>query len=128
MYINKTVYIVVPAHNEESQIVKVIETMPSFVDKIVIVDDASTDNTFETASKYSESDQRVVCIKKTMKISVGGSLANGFKWALTQDTDIIVRMDGDGQMNPDELERLVRPVAEDLTDFAKGSRFFRQGL
>lgn len=124
MYLHKRVYVVVPAHNEETQIVKVIETMPLFVDKIVIVDDASTDKTFETATKYSELDQRVFVLKNTENLGCGGSLANGFKWTLTQDANIIVRMDGDGQMNPDELERLVRPVAEDLTDFTKGNRFF----
>lgn len=124
MYLNKKVYVVVPAHNEETQILKVMETMPSFVDRIVIVDDASTDSTYETALKKSESDRRVMVLKNPENVGCGGSLANGFKWALTQDANILVRMDGDGQMDPDELEKLIRPVAEDMTDFAKGNRFF----
>lgn len=124
MYLNKKVYVVVPAHNEERQIIKVIETMPAFVDKIVIVDDASTDKTFETVKKISESDKRILLLKNAINLGCGGSLANGFKWVLTQDADVIVRMDGDGQMNPDDLEKLISPVVEGLSDFAKGNRFF----
>ncbi|WP_027359036.1 glycosyltransferase family 2 protein [Desulforegula conservatrix] len=124
MYSNKKIYVVVPAHNEEKQIIKVIETMPDFVDKIVIVDDSSTDNTFETVEKISESDKRIILLKNETNLGCGASLAKGFKWVLSQDAEIIVRMDGDGQMNPDDLEKLVYPVTEGLTDFAKGNRFF----
>lgn len=124
MYNGKTVFVVVPAHNEEKQVSLVISTMPSFVDKIVVVDDASTDKTYETAIRISELDGRVVVIRNSDNLGCGGSLANGFKWVLTQNADIIVRMDGDGQMNPADLEKLIKPVAEGMTDFAKGNRFF----
>lgn len=124
MYSYYKVYVVAPAHNEENQILKVINTMPAFVDKIVIVDDASTDKTNEIVKSLSESDERIFLLKNETNLGCGGSLANGFKWVLSQDADIIVRMDGDGQMNPDDLEKLVRPVADGLADFVKGNRFF----
>lgn len=124
MYSGKKIFVVVPAHNEERQLSLVISTMPEFVDRIVVVDDASTDETVEIVQKISESDSRVILLKNEKNLGCGGSLANGFKWVLNQGADIIVRMDGDGQMNPDDLEKLVSPVAEGLTDFAKGNRFF----
>lgn len=124
MYSTQKVYVVVPCHNEEKQLPLVISSMPDLVDAIVVIDDASTDETVKTVQKISELNAKVILLKNETNLGCGGSLANGFKWVLTQDADIIVRMDGDGQMNPDDLEKLVQPVAEGLTDFAKGNRFF----
>lgn len=125
MYSGKKIYVVVPAHNEARQLPLVISKMPEFVDRIVVVDDASTDETVQTVQEISELNTRVILLKNESNLGCGGALANGFKWVLTQeDADIVVRMDGDGQMNPDDLEKLVRSVAEGLTDFAKGNRFF----
>lgn len=125
MYSGKKIYVVVPAHNEAHQLPLVISKMPEFVDRIVVVDDASTDETVQTVQEISELNTRVILLKNESNLGCGGALANGFKWVLTQENaDIIVRMDGDGQMNPDDLEKLVRPIAEGLTDFAKGNRFF----
>lgn len=122
MYKNKSVCVVVPAYNEGTQIGKVMETMPDFVDKIVIVNDASKDNTAEVVTSYQQKDSRVLLLNHQTNQGVGSSLATGYKWAATQNFDIIVRMDGDGQMNPDDLPALLDPVAEDKADYAKGNR------
>jgi glycosyltransferase involved in cell wall biosynthesis len=54
----------------------------------------------------------------------GGAVISGYAWAAERDFDVVVRMDGDGQMNPDDLTSLIDPVATGVVDFAKGNRFF----
>jgi hypothetical protein len=54
----------------------------------------------------------------------GGAVITGYAWAAEQDFDVVVRMDGDGQMNPEDLSALIDPVVAGAADFAKGNRFF----
>jgi len=125
MYKNKSVCVVVPVYNESTQIGKVIETMPDFVDKIVIIDDASTDNTVELVKEYQENiENTIILIEHTKNEGCGGALATGYKWARDNNIDIAVRMDGDSQMNPKDLPKLLDPVVEDNADYAKGNRLF----
>ncbi len=122
MYKNKTVYVIVPAYNESTQIATVIETMPELVDCIVVVDDASSDDTTDIVEKYAQEGARIVLIRHTVNQGVGGSIAAGYEYARDQKADMAVVMAGDGQMNPDDLPALLEPVAEDKADYAKGNR------
>jgi glycosyltransferase involved in cell wall biosynthesis len=124
MYKNRTVCVVTPAYNEGSQIEKVIETMPSFVDRIVVVDDASQDDTATVVREIQRSNSKVVLLHHELNQGPGGALSSGYKWAVENDYDIAVRMDGDGQMNPDDLPNLLEPVVNNKADFAKGNRLF----
>jgi len=124
MYKNKTVCVVVPAYNESTQIGKVIETMPDFIDAVVIIDDASTDNTIEIAEKYEQQSEKITLIQHDKNQGVGGAIATGYKWALDNDYDMAVVMAGDGQMDPVDLPLLLDPVAEDRADYSKGNRLF----
>ncbi len=124
MYKYKSICVIVPAYNEASQIGKVIETMPEFIDRIVIVDDASTDNTAEVVQHFQENYNKIVLISLETNEGVGGALATGYKWAVENNFDVAVRMDGDGQMNPHNLEELLDPVVEGRTDYTKGNRLF----
>ncbi|HBP21620.1 MAG TPA: glycosyltransferase family 2 protein [Planctomycetes bacterium] len=114
--------IVVPCHNEETQIGRVIETMPDFVDKIIIINDTSTDGTHDVVVGYQEHDDRVVLIDHEINQGVGGAIASGYKWARDNDIDIAVVMAGDGQMDPAELPRLLDPVVEGRVDYSKANR------
>jgi len=122
MYKNKSICVVIPAHNEAGQIGKVIETMPTYVDKIVIVDDKSTDNTAEAVQKYQRENEKILLIRHEINQGCGGSLATGYKWAAENNFDVAVRMDGDGQMNPHDLQLLLDPVVEEKAEYAKGNR------
>jgi glycosyltransferase involved in cell wall biosynthesis len=124
MYKNKSVCVVVPAYNEQTQIVRVLGSMPAFVDNVIVVDDASTDATSETVLKQGEQDPRIVLIRHDQNQGCGGALISGYRWAIEHDIDIAVRMDGDGQMNPADMPALLDPVAEGRVDYAKGNRFF----
>jgi len=124
MFKNKTVCVVTPAFNEGRQIGKVIETIPSFVDRVVVVDDASQDDTESVVKELQRSNTKVVLLQHAVNQGHGGALASGYKWAIANDFDIAVRMDGDGQMNPDDLTGLLEPIVSGKADFAKGNRLF----
>lgn len=169
MYENKTIAVVVPAYNEETQIGMVIENMPWFVDRIIIVNDGSKDKTRDIVCMYIEKDkemqtvipwrQKVVSdsvydradvILEEMRLreekayaiqkiyndnetdrivlieqensGVGSAIATGYKWCRDHNLDCTAVMAGDGQMDPAELEDIIRPVCQEKIDYVKGNR------
>lgn len=124
MYREKTVAVVVPAYNEETQIARlVIDMMPSLVDKIIIVNDRSKDKTSEKVREtLAYSLGRVELIEHEINQGVGGAIATGYKWARDNNFDVAVVMAGDGQMNPDDLPAILDPVVEERADYTKGNR------
>ena len=125
MYNDKTIAVVVPAYNEQKLIGRVIETMPDFVDKIIVVDDCSVDGTCERVKGYLEApalDGRLKLIEHTENQGVGGAITTGYQWCRDQGVDIAVVMAGDAQMAPDDLTNLLEPVVSGRADFAKGNR------
>jgi glycosyltransferase involved in cell wall biosynthesis len=125
MYKGKSVAVVIPAHNEEKLIGRVIETMPVYVDKIVVVNDKSPDNTAQIVRGYVEKDpDKVVLIDLDENQGVGGAIAQGYKWARDNEIDLTAVMAGDAQMDPNNLSELLDPVAEGKVDYAKGNRLF----
>lgn len=149
MYKGKKIGVVVPAYEEEGFVGGVIETVPSFVDRVYVVDDGSTDNTWreirEAARQENDAHARtltsggtavferpVVPLRNDRNRGVGGSIKHGYSRALRDDIDVIAVMNGDGQMDPAILDRIVDPVVEGRTDFAKGNRLlfreFREGM
>lgn len=123
MYKNKKIGVVVPCYNEETQISIVIDTMPEFVDKIIIVDDKSKDKTVEIVRKYQEAQKdRIVPICHEVNKGVGAAISTGYIWCRDNDIDIAVVMAGDAQMDPNDLPDLLDPVAENRVDYSKGNR------
>lgn len=121
MYENNRITVVIPAYNEEAFISDVIKTVPDFVDYIIVVDDCSQDNTFNVAAESDES--RVTAIKTRNNQGVGGATVAGYKKALESETDIVVKMDGDGQMSPEYMPQLLDAIVEDGYSYSKGNRF-----
>ncbi len=122
MYREKRIGIVVPCHDEESQIERTLRTMPGFVDRIVVVDDASADATSDVVRRVAAVDGRVHLIRHERNCGVGGAISTGYVWCRDNDIDIAVVMAGDGQMDPEDLPALLDPVVEDRADYAKGNR------
>jgi glycosyltransferase involved in cell wall biosynthesis len=127
MYKTKSVSVVVPCYKEERQIGMVLQTMPDYVDKIVVVDDCSPDNTSGVVEKWSLEDRRIVLIRHEVNQGVGGAIASGYKWARDNDIDIAVVMAGDGQMDPADLPNLLDPIVEDGVNYTKGNRLIWHG-
>src|SRR6056297_2516029 len=109
MYKNKQICAVIPAHNEETQIGRVIETMPDYVDLMIIIDDQSADKTIQIVRKYQEESDRIELIEHETNKGVGGAIATGYKYARDNNFDVTVVMAGDGQMNPDDLPAILDP-------------------
>jgi glycosyltransferase involved in cell wall biosynthesis len=118
----KTVAVVVPAHNEEALIAATLEGIPGFVDRVFVVDDASSDATAERARLVG--DPRVEVIAHDRNRGVGAAIVTGYKRALAARIDAVAVMAGDNQMDPDELEGLALPVVRGELDYAKANRLF----
>lgn len=122
MYNNKSVAAVIPCYNEESQIERVISTIPEYIDKILVVDDCSSDKTANVVEQTAAQNPKVVLIKHIKNQGVGGAIATGYIWARDNNIDVAVVMAGDGQMDPIELPRLLQPVCADEVDYTKSNR------
>jgi glycosyltransferase involved in cell wall biosynthesis len=116
----KRVAVVVPAHDEESLIAGVLAAMPQFVDRVYVVDDASTDATAELAENGA--DRRVEVIRHERNQGVGAAIVTGYRRALAEGIDVACVMAGDGQMDPADLETLAGAVARGEVDYAKANR------
>ncbi len=123
MYRGKKVGIAVPAYNEEGVIGETLRSIPEFVDRIYVVDDASTDRTSEVVEEIARKDPRVVLIRHKTNQGVGGAIVSGWKKGLEEGMDILAVMSGDNQMDPKYLPALLDPIAEGKADFSKGTRF-----
>ena len=124
MYKNKSVCVVIPAFNEASQIGKVIATMPECVDRMVVVDDKSQDDTLKVVQALQQTNKKVQLIRHERNQGVGGAIATGYKQARDDGFDITVVMAGDGQMDPRDFANIVDPVAAGEADYTKGNRLF----
>lgn len=118
MLFGKSIAVVVPAHNEAELIGGVLETMPEFVDHLIVVDDASTDDTAAIAGEHP----RVHLIVHSFNRGPGAAIASGFEHALTVGAEITAVMAGDAQMDPADLPALLVPLAVGRAEFAKGNR------
>jgi len=123
MFRDTRVHVIIPAYNVEAHLVGVLRGIPDFVDAVTVVDDGSTDGTAEAAK--SVGDPRVTVLQSPTNEGVGGAMVRGFQHALTQGEGIIVKMDGDGQMDAADLPRLLDPIVDGRSDYAKGNRFLR---
>ena len=119
MFSGRTIAVVIPALNEARHIAQVIRTLPAFVDRIIVVDDASNDATAERAQ--STSDPRVLVLRHPTNRGVGAAIATGYRCAFDKGADVAVVMAGDGQMDPANLVVLLEAV-EGGADYAKGNR------
>ena len=117
-----SVGVVVPARNEELHIAGVLETLPTYVDLVVVINDGSTDATERCAQEASCS--ATVIILNTAGIGVGGAIDMGHRCLLEQLEPPFASavMAGDGQMNPDDLEAILTPVTSGQYDHVKGDR------
>jgi glycosyltransferase involved in cell wall biosynthesis len=124
MFLGARVIVVVPAWNEAPRIARVLRGMPSLVDRIFVVDDASTDGTVDAARAVGDPRAEIVCHSHNQ--GVGAAIVSGYRRAMLEGgaaRDAFVVMAGDGQMDPDDVPALVSPIARGEADYAKGDRF-----
>ncbi len=127
MFENRRVAVVVPAFNEEKLIARVLDTMPVFVDRVIVVNDASTDGTAEAlAAAQVRMGGRLRVVHHGRNGGVGAAIITGYRLAVeeAQGNDLVVVMAGDAQMDPGDLPRLLMPLVRDQADYTKGNRLF----
>lgn len=117
------VAVVIPCYKERAHILDVLDSIPAHVAKIICVDDACPDSTGEFVSSKT-SDPRVVVVNNKQNLGVGGATLRGYKAALHSGATVVVKLDGDGQMDASLIATLVEPVRNGSADYAKGNRFF----
>ncbi len=120
MLAGKRVAVVVPAYDEERLVGETIRAIPAFVDRILVVDDASRDGT--SAAAEAVDDPRVDVLRHERNEGVGAAIATGYRRALEEEIDVTCVMAADNQMDPGELEGLVEPVARGDVEYAKANR------
>lgn len=171
---DKTIAVVIPAYNEEKQISDVIYGLPEYIDKIVVVNDGSVDNTEQVVlgliandesqvpeikkppriepSKFNYADillqeaddnesnflprykllnkspekDRIVLLTLLKNSGVGSAVSVGYKWSKDYNIDCIVKIDGDGQMDPGEIYSICSPVTLGDADYVKGNRLIHK--
>ena len=168
---DKSIAVVVPCYNEENQISFVIESMPNFVDRIIIINDFSTDetanvvlgyqnslkhescpiidkNSVKTRTRFNDAEfvlqashnndrlnltpfeiiekpnNRIVLINHLKNAGKGAGIATGYWYARFWGIDCVATMDGDGQMDPEELESICAPIIKGTAEYCKGNRLF----
>ena len=143
MYKGKRIAVVVTAYDEASFVGRVIETVPAFVDRIYAVDDASPDESWDVIQRVADrinsaadgepnepalavadggDDRRVVPIRHDENRGYGAAVKTGYRRATEDGMDVVAVMNGDGQMDPAILDRIIDPVVTGEADYAKGNR------
>ena len=120
---NWTIAVVIPCYQVTAHILSVIQKIGSEVSLIYIVDDACPDHSADFVQQQSL-DTRIRLIRHTENLGVGGAVMTGYRAAIQDKADIIVKIDGDGQMDPSLIPQLIAPILLGDADYTKGNRFF----
>jgi glycosyltransferase involved in cell wall biosynthesis len=121
MYKDRRIAVVIPAFNVARHIADVVKAVPDFVDVVIVVEDAATDETARVVRGLE--DPRLTVVHHTVNQGVGAAMTTGFRTAFDRGVDIVVKMDGDGQMDPQFLPALLDPIVLDGYAYTKGNRF-----
>lgn len=123
MNINQKVSVVIPSYKVRNHILGVIDQIGPEVSRIYVVDDCCPDGTGSFVESNCK-DERVTVIRHPENRGVGGAVMTGYMAAIEDGVDIIVKVDGDGQMDPSLILNFVAPIAAGEADYTKGNRFF----
>jgi hypothetical protein len=123
MYLGRKIGIVVPARNEALLIGKTLNSVPEWVDLVVVVDDGSSDDTGAVVRSCGRRDPRVSLWVHQEPQGVGGAILAGYDRLRTLGADVLVVMAGDAQMDPADLPSLLKPICTGRAEFVKGNRF-----
>jgi glycosyltransferase involved in cell wall biosynthesis len=105
------------------EIQSVLQAVPAYIKYIIVVDDASPDSTADLVTAFAKDDQRILLIRHPANQGVGGAMVTGYRQALEMGAQVVVKIDGDGQMDMEHLPKLLQPLIDGRADYTKGNRF-----
>jgi len=117
----QNIFIIIPAFNEEKHIAQVIENLLEYNYKIIVIDDCSTDNTFEIAKRFP-----ITVLRHIINRGQGAALQTGTDFAIKNNAEIIVHFDADGQYLVNEIQQTLIPLLNNEVDIILGSRFLQK--
>ena len=116
--------VVIPCYRERSLISNVLNEIPDFVSRIYLVDDACPEGTGNYV-KTNFKEERIVILRHQYNQGVGAAVLTGYRQALQDEMTIIVKLDGDAQMDPKKIPGFIRPILNKEADYTKGNRFYQ---
>lgn len=117
------VAVVVPCYRCKAQVQRVLEGIDASVWRVYVVDDACPEGTGDWVRQHL-SDPRIRVLQHALNQGVGGAVITGYQAALADGAQIVVKLDGDGQMDPSLIQRFIAPILQGRADYTKGNRFF----
>jgi len=125
LYNNESLLVIIPAYNEEGAIQSVIEDVKTHAPHadILVIDDGSADKTADAARRTG-----VIVLQHPFNLGIGGAMQTGLKYGELKGYDYVVRLDGDGQHNPADINTLLGPLRRRATDMVVGARFVDKGV
>lgn len=120
---SQQIAVVIPCYRVGNGILDVLSQIGTDVSQIYVVDDGCPLKTGDIVAN-EVADSRVTVIRHKKNLGVGAAVKTGYVEAVNNHATVIVKLDGDGQMNPNEIPRLIAPIQEGLADYTKGNRFF----
>jgi len=118
------VAVVIPCYKVSKNLKSVLNEIGPEVTFIYCVDDNCPEESWKTAESIAKNDSRIHVIRREKNGGVGAAVISGYKAALEDDAEIIVKIDGDGQMSPKLVPKFIKPITENRADFIKGNRFY----
>ncbi|MGD9765252.1 MAG: glycosyltransferase family 2 protein [Candidatus Binatia bacterium] len=126
MYRDKRIALVIPAFNESRLIGPTLTAVPEAIDRIIVVDDASTDGMGQIVRELMTRDPRIELLRHETNRGCGAAIVTGYQHVLRSDADIAVVCGGDNQMPLEQVANLLDPIIDDEADYVKGNRFMRR--
>ncbi|MEM4267930.1 MAG: glycosyltransferase family 2 protein [Candidatus Woesearchaeota archaeon] len=124
MYKKNRIAVIIPAYNEEKLIIPTLRNVPSYFDRIYVVDDGSKDHTRQRVLNYRKKfDRRIKLVSHERNKGLGEAIITGYKVAAKDKNDVIFVVGGDFQMDLSEAEKFIIPIINNEVDFVKGNRF-----
>ena len=120
---NNKIAAIIPTFKTEKTALRVANNLLDFVDIVICVDDKCPLNTGKIIEKGRKDDKRIIVLYHDENKGVGGATKTGIKYALDLNYEIIIKIDSDGQMSPNDIPRLIEPLKSGQCGLSKGNRF-----
>ena len=115
--------VVIPCYCVKNHILALLESIGPNINSIYVIDDHCPEHTGEHVKNHNL-DSRVSIIRNSINLGVGGAVLTGYRQAISDGADVIIKLDGDGQMDPALIEYFINPIINGEADYTKGNRFF----